>query len=127
MEEKRIVRSSVFYQPVHSPQYILFRGLAHWILLVIREKHHIISLVAEVLIQKRGHVLHVIDAATQLPPLPEVVDANQEGLPPAGAVRVLESIALRRAAAEILKTRGRWRRSIMIALDVGVGTCRGHP
>lgn len=36
MEEKRVIRLRIFDQPVHSSQYVLFRWLAHGILLIVR-------------------------------------------------------------------------------------------
>jgi len=50
MEKERVVRSGILDEPMHCPQDVLLRGLAHRVLLVIREDHHIIPLVAEILV-----------------------------------------------------------------------------
>jgi hypothetical protein len=73
----------------------MFRGLAHGVLLVVCKDHHVVSLVAEVLVQERRHVLHVVDTAAQLPPLPKVVYANKKSFSSPCAIWILERIALR--------------------------------
>lgn len=95
VKEQRIVRSRVLYQPVHCPQDIGLCGLTHRILLIIREDHHIFSLVAKVSIQICGHVFHVVDASSELASLAEVVDTDEKSLSSAGAVGILEGVARR--------------------------------
>lgn len=68
---------------MHRSQYVLFRRLAHRILLIIRQDNHVLSGVSEVAIEVCRHVLHVVDAASQLPPLTKVVDTDQQSLPSA--------------------------------------------
>lgn len=86
MEEERVVRTSVLHQPVHCPQYVLFCGLAHRILLVIGEDDHVVSLIAKVVVQESRHVLDIVYTTTKLPPLSEIVDSNQQSLPPSRTV-----------------------------------------
>lgn len=105
--------------------------MAHGVLLVIGQHDHIFSLVAEKLVEVVGHVLCVVDASSELTFLAEVVDANQEGLSPACAVRVLESIAVWGAMTECLGLLwGSDRSSLSIAtvvVDVlSRGICCGH-
>ena len=50
MEEERVVGAGVLHQPVHRPQDVLFRRLAHRILLIICEDNHVVSLVAKVVV-----------------------------------------------------------------------------
>lgn len=93
MEEERVVGARIFYQPVHGPQDVRLGRLAHRVLLIVGEKNHVFALVAKVLVEVGAHVLDIIDTSAQLAPLPEVVDANEQGLALTGAVRVLERIA----------------------------------
>ena len=114
VEKEGIVRPRVLYQPVHCPQYVHFRGLAHRVLLVIREDHHVLPLVAEMPIQICRHVLHIVDAPPQLAPLAEIVYAYEQGFPPAGAVGVLEGVAPWCAMTKcLLLRRGRGRRVVV--------------
>lgn len=99
VEEKRVVRPGVLHQPVHGSQYVRLCRLAHRVVLVIRQAHHVLSLVAEVSIQVGGHVLHVVDAPSQLAALAEIVDSNQESLSSTGAVGVLEGVPAGRAVS----------------------------
>lgn len=94
---------------MHRPQYILLGRLAHGVLLVVGEDDHVLALVAKMLGQVGGHVADIIDAAAQLAALAKVVDADQQGFPLAGALRVLEGVVLGMAVAEALRGRG-WRR-----------------
>ena len=105
---------------MHCPVYVGLCWLRHWILLVIRQNHHVFSLVAKVLVQVVAHVLDVVDAATELPFLAEIIDANEQSLPSTCTLRVLEIVTGWGAAAELLRVLGRWTRCIMVALDVGV-------
>ena len=99
MEEQRVVGPRVLDQPMHRPDDVRLGRLAHRVLLVIRQRHHILPLVPEVLVQVSGHVLDVVDAPAQLPALPEVVDPDQQRLPAPRAVRVLELVLPRCARA----------------------------
>lgn len=62
---------------MHGTQYILFRRLAHRILLIIREDDHILPGVAKVAVEVCRHILDVIDTTSELPSLSEVVDSYQ--------------------------------------------------
>ena len=121
MKEQRIIRPRILNQPMHRPQNILLRRLAHRILQIIRQNHHILPLIPKVLKQVTRHVLDVVDAPAQLAPLPEIVDPDQQRLATARAVRVLEVVVLRRAGAETLRRAGRGRGSLVVAVHVGVG------
>lgn len=120
MEEEGVIGSGVLDEPMHCAQNVLFCWLTHRILLVVSQNDHIISLVSEVLVQKCRHVLHIIDATTQLTSLSKVVDADQKSFPPPCTVRILESISLRSASAKRLHLRRRWRRGLWIAIDIGI-------
>ena len=61
---------------MHRPKDIRFGRLAHRVLLVVCECHHILSFVPKEFIQVRAHVLDVVNAAAKLPSLAKVVDAN---------------------------------------------------
>ena len=64
MEKQRVVGLRIFDQPVHGTQYVLFRRLAHGILLVIRKDDHILPRVAKVAVQVCRHILDVIDTTS---------------------------------------------------------------
>lgn len=100
---------------MHGAQDVLLGRLAHGVLLVICEQDHVLPLVAKVLDQVRGHVADVIDAASQLAALAKVVDADEQGLPAAVALGVLEGIVGRGAVAEMLWGGRWWARTIIRA------------
>jgi hypothetical protein len=100
VEEERVVRLSILHQPVHRTQDVLLRRLTDGVLLVVCEDDHILPLVPIRLVQERRHVLDVVDASSELSPLPEIVDTNQEGLSSPRAVRVLEGVVLRSTTSE---------------------------
>ena len=110
VEEERIVRFCIFHQPVHSAQDVRFRGLTHRVLLVVGQDDHVFSGIAKVAIEVCGHVLDVVDAASELTSLAKVVDANKKCLASTGAIRVLKGIALGSAVAEALHRLRRWSR-----------------
>lgn len=120
MEEQRIIRFRILNQPVHSAQDVLLRGLAHRILLVIGQDDHILACIAKIAVEVGGHVFDVVDAASQLTLLTKVVDTDQECLASPCTIGILEAVALRGAGAKALHGLGRWRWSIVIALDVGI-------
>ena len=62
-------------------------------------------------IQICRHVLHVVDAAAELATLAKVVDPDEKSLSSAGAVGVLESIAVGSTMPKVLRLRRRRRRS----------------
>lgn len=99
---------------MHSAQDVLLGRLTHRVLLVVGEQDHVLPLVSKVLNQVRGHVAHVIDAASQLAALAEVVDANEQGLPAAIALRVLECIVGGGAGAKVLWGGWGWARSMAV-------------
>ena len=61
---------------MHCSQYILLCRLAHRILLIIGQDDHVLSRIAEIAIEVGRHVLHIVDASSQLSSLPEVIDAD---------------------------------------------------
>jgi len=103
VQEQRVIRLRIRNKPLHSPQNILLRRLIPRILLVIRQYHHVLPPVPELLRQECRHVLNVVDAPAELALLAEVVDADQQRLPLARAVGVLERVALWGAVAELLR------------------------
>lgn len=62
MKEQRIIRSRILNQPMHRPQNILLRRLAHRVLQIVRQDYHVLALIPKVLKQVRRHVLDVVDA-----------------------------------------------------------------
>ena len=100
MEEQRVIRLCILDQPVHRTQNVGLGRLAHRILLVIGEYHHVLPTVAKSLDQILRHVLHIVDTAAQLSFLSKVVNSNQQRLALAGTFRILEAIPLGRAGAE---------------------------
>lgn len=88
---------------MHGTEDVLFRGLTQWVLLVIREDHHVLSPISEMLNQVGRHIAHIIDTPSQLTTLTEVVDADQETFPPTRTVGVAESIALGGSLSEMLR------------------------
>ena len=105
---------------MHGSQNILLRGLAHWILLIVGENHHVFSLVAKVIVQIGGHIFDIVDASSQLPSLPEIVDPDEQGFTATCASRVLKVVSLGSAGSEALH--GLWRRwrSIGVPIHIGV-------
>lgn len=121
MEKERVVGLGILDQPMHRAQNICFGRLAHGILLVIGQNNHVFPRIAEVSIKVRRHVLDVVDTASELSPLTEVVDTNQKSFAPTRAVGVLKAVTLRSAMAKGLHGLGRWRWGVVVSLDVGIG------
>lgn len=76
VKEKGIVGSRIFHEPMHRSEDVRFGRLAHWILLIIGQDHHVFSRVAEIVIQVCGHVLDIVNTPTQGSALVEVIDAD---------------------------------------------------
>lgn len=64
MEKQRVIGLRVLDEPVHGTQYVLFRRLAHRILLVICKDDHILPRVAKIAVEICRHILDVIDTAS---------------------------------------------------------------
>lgn len=105
---------------MHRSKYVLLCRLAHGILLIIGQDDHVLTRIAEIAIEVGRHVLHIVDASSQLPPLTEVIDTNQQSLPSSGTIGVLEVVSLRCAIAEPLHALRGWRRRIGITMDIGI-------
>lgn len=118
MEEQRVIGTRILHQPVHSPKYVCLGRLAHRILLVISQEHHVLASIAEVLVQVGRHVLDVVDTAAQLTFLAEIIDTNQQGLSLSCTAGVLEAIALGSAVTEGDGVAGRGKRTA--GLTVGL-------
>lgn len=123
MKEQRIIRPRVLHQPVHRPDYILFRWLTHGILLVIRQNHHVLPFVAKVTIQVARQVLDIVDTSPQRALLAKIVDADQQSFPSASTIRILKLIALRSAVSENLHLLG-WRGRGAVALRLLIAARR---
>ena len=76
--------------------------------MIIGQNDHVLSLVAIPLNKEGRHVVYIVDAASKLSLLVEVVDANQKSLATTGTVGILESIAFGSSVTELLGRR--WRR-----------------
>lgn len=112
---------------MHSPEDVRLRRLAHGVLLIIRQDHHVFSGVTEVLVEIGRHVLNIVDTSAQLPLLIEIVDTDQQRLPLSCAARILEVVALGCTMAERDRSTRRGRgssRSSMMSLAVGVAVTR---
>jgi len=59
----------------------------------------------------RRHVSHIVDTASKLATLAEIVDANQQRFPATRAIGVPKRVALRRAVAKVLRSGRRRRRT----------------
>lgn len=90
MEEERVIRPRVLDQPVHRLENVGLGRLAHGIMLVVGQEHHVLALIPKVTVQIRAHVLDIVYAAAQLTPLTKVVDTNEQRFPSTVACRVLE-------------------------------------
>ena len=108
---------------MHRPQDVRLCWLTHRILLVVGEDDHVLAPVVEVLVQVRRQILDVVDAALELAALAKVVDADEQCLPLAGAVGVLERVFAGGAVAELLRGRGWGVRSV--GAHVGAATVVG--
>lgn len=64
VEEQRVIRPGVLNEPMHCSQDILFRRLTHRVLLVVRQDHHVLSLITKVAVQISRHVLNIIDTSS---------------------------------------------------------------
>ena len=121
VEEERVVRLVVLDQPMHSAEDVGLGRLAHGVLLVVGQKHHVFTGITKVLIQIGRHVLHIVDAPAQLALLVEIVDSDQKRLPLSGARGILEVVALGRAMSERDGGgRGRRRATVMAVAAIGV-------
>jgi hypothetical protein len=109
---------SLFHEPVHSSQDVLFCGLAHGVLLIVGEYYHVFAPVAKVFDQVSRHVSDVVDAAAQLAALAKIVDADQKCFPPTRALRVLEGIALRRPKPKVLGRMRRRGRGLVVSVHI---------
>ena len=124
MEEKRVVRFRILDQPMHGTKDIRFCWLAHWVLLVISQDDHVFSRIAKVAVEVCRHVLDIVDTPSKLTPLTEIVDTNEQCFASARAIGILEGVTLRGAVAKALHGLRRWRRGIVVSLDVGIGIDR---
>ena len=116
MEEQRVIGTRILDQPVHSPKNVCLGRLAHWVLLVIGQEHHVLASIAEVLVQVGRHVLDIVDTSAQLTFLAEVIDTNQQGLSLACTAGVLKVIALGSAVTEGDGIAGRRCRTATLAV-----------
>lgn len=107
MEEQRIVRLSILHEPMHGSQDVLLGGLTLGVLLVVHQSHHVARVVAESLLQEPRHVLDIVDAAAQLSPLTDVIDADKQRLALPRAVTVRKRIVETRNAEAVLAGRRR--------------------
>ena len=81
VEEKGVVGACVANEPGHGAEYVGLGWDGHWVLLVVCEKdlkvlsseyviyarrsgrsYHVFPLVAEVIVEICGHILHIVDA-----------------------------------------------------------------
>lgn len=125
MEEEGIIGLCVGDEPVHSVLHILLGGNLARILLVVRQDHHVLPLIAVTFVQEPRHIVHIVDAAAQLALLTKVVNADEQGLATTTAVGVLEGVALRRAVTKLLRALRR-RRSRALAAVAATATAAAH-
>lgn len=89
MEEVRVVWSGILDKPLHGSDDVLPGGDSGQFTLVIGQDHHVVVGVAKVLVQETTHILHIINASTQLVLGAVVVDADQKSLTLTRTVGVL--------------------------------------
>ena len=106
---------------MHGPYNVDLGWLRHGVLLIVRKDDHVFPSVTKVTIEICRHVLHIVDASSQLASLAKVVDANQESLSPPGAGRVLKVVPLWCPVSKALHTAWRRWRGVVIAIYIGVG------
>lgn len=87
---------------MHGGQDILFGGLTLGVLLVVHQSNHIARVVAESLLQEPRHVLDIVDATSQLPPLTDVVYTDKQCFAFPRAVTVRKRIIETRNAEAVL-------------------------
>lgn len=120
VEEERIVGPSIFDEPMHCAQNILLGRLAHGVLLVVGQYDHVFTSVSKVLGKIGRHVANIVDASAKLAALAKIVDADEEGLASASALRVFERVALGSTASEVLRRAGRCLDHVFAALLVAM-------
>ena len=103
---------------MHCSNDIRFSGLAHRVLLVICQNHHVFPRITKIPIQICRHIFHVIDTTAQLTALAKVVDADQQRFAATRAGGVLEIVSLRSAVAEALGSLRRRRGGVVVPLEI---------
>jgi hypothetical protein len=76
MEEQTIMRSSIFDQPFHSSNDVIFGRFRAWIRIIIRKDHHIAESELISLIYENGHIPGVVDTTLQLDWRSDIIDPN---------------------------------------------------
>jgi hypothetical protein len=71
---------------MHRSKNVLFRRLAHGVLLIVGKDHHILTFIAKAFREVGRHVPNIVDTAAQLSALVEVVDSDKQSLSLAGAI-----------------------------------------
>lgn len=103
---------------MHGPEEILFRRLAHRVLLVVGQDDHIFSFIAKVFGEIGGHIPRIVNTAAQLSSLAKIVYAYKKRFSPTGAITVLESVVCGSSMSKMLRAGGRRRRRTIIAMVV---------
>lgn len=106
VKEESIIGLSVRHKPTHSPNDVLSGRNHDWILLIIGQQNHVLSLVAIALYQESRNIVYVVDTSSQLAFLVKVVDADEKCLATTSTSGVLESIAFGGSMTELLGHRG---------------------
>jgi hypothetical protein len=109
VKEESVIRLSILHEPTHSADDVLSGRNHDWILLIISQQNHVLSLVAIALYQESGNVVYIVDTSSQLSFLVKVVDADEKCLATTGTSGVLESVAFGGSVAELLGCSGRRR------------------
>lgn len=106
MKKQRVVRPGILHQPVHRPQDIGPGGETQGVLLVVRQDHHVAASIPKRAMQEGRHVGHVVNAASQLVWLAEIVDPDQQSPTTAGTRRVAKLVVWRGSLAKGLSSGG---------------------
>ena len=77
MQEQGVVGLGTVDEPSHGTDDVLLGRLHDGVSLVVGQENHILPLVAEPLDEEVGQVLDIVNAASELTILTEVVDADK--------------------------------------------------
>ena len=89
-------------------------------MLIISQDDHVFPFVVEVVIEVRRHILHIIDAPSQLSSLSKIVDSHKQSFPTSSASGVLVSIVVGSSITEALHCLWWWWGCVRITVDIGI-------
>jgi hypothetical protein len=98
------MRFGIADQPVHGSHDVCFGRLAHRIVLVVGQNHHVFSAISKLVVQETRHSRDIVDATLERVRLSDIIDPDEKGLSRARTVRVLKLVAGGSPVAETLGT-----------------------